>query len=124
MKKGSKHVTVTVSSDGESTASGGNSDVAVWTEQGESSDANKVIVIKEVNGYDTHLEKSYDVMVTTDEESKVEKARYIVAKDGMVVTVEGENEEKARELMKVIEEHLGVKENKEAKSESKKSSKK
>jgi hypothetical protein len=43
----------------------------------------------------------------------------------MVVTVEGEDEAKARELMKVIEEHLGVKDKgveKEGKSETKNSS--
>ena len=121
MEKGSKHVTVTVSSDGDSLTSEGNNNVTVWTEKGESSDVNKVIVIKEAKCTGTHPEKNYDVMVTTDDDSTVEKARYVVAKDGMVVTVEGEDEAKARELMKVIEEHMGVKE-KEKKSETKKTS--
>ena len=126
MKKDSKHVTVTVNSDGDSHTSEGNSSVAVWTEKGESSDMDKVIVIKEVKGADTHLEKNYDVIVASDDAS-VEKARYVIAKDGMVVTVEGDDEEKTRELMKTIEVHMGVKDNgveKEGKSETKKSSKK
>lgn len=79
----------------------------------------------EAKGAGTHLEKSYNVIVTSDDEATVEKTRYVVAKDGMVVTVEGEDEAKARELMKVIEEHLGVKDKgveKEGKSETKNSS--
>ena len=85
----------------------------------------KIIWI-ESEGQDQMKKESKHVTVTvssdTDSQtSTVEKTRYVVAKDGMVVTVEGEDEAKARELMKVIEEHMGVNE-KEKKSETKKTS--
>lgn len=43
-----------------------------------------------------------------DNDSTVEKSRYIIAKDGMVVTIEGNDEAKAKELAKEIESKLGV----------------
>ena len=43
-----------------------------------------------------------------DKDSAVEKTRYVIAKDGMVVTIEGTDEARAKELAKVIEEKLGV----------------
>jgi len=107
--KGTNHVTVTVTSDNEVQNNEGDNDVTAWTKNNDSSDVENVIVVKKVHGKDSHIEKSYDVMLTTDDDSTVEKARYVVAKDGMVVTVEGEDEEKARGLMKVIEDYLGVK---------------
>ena len=36
------------------------------------------------------------------------KSRFVIAKDGMVVTVEGNDEAKAKELVKEIENKLGV----------------
>jgi hypothetical protein len=39
----------------------------------------------------------------------MEKTKYVIAKDGMVVTVEGNDETKAKELVKEIEAKLGVK---------------
>jgi peroxiredoxin len=126
-EKGSEHVTVTVTSDDKVQNREGDDNIAVWTETGDSSDVEKVIVVKKVHGADKNIEKSYDVMITTDDDSTVEKARYIIAKDGMVVTVEGEDEKKASGLMKVIEEYLGVNDNGEGKvviNETKKSSKK
>lgn len=87
---GEKHVTVTVTDD-ETVEKGTehhvSSDVAVWTTK---DDGN---------------------------ESSIDKTRFVVAKDGMVVTVEGENEEQAKELMKIIEEHLGVNKEEEVKQE-------
>jgi hypothetical protein len=43
-----------------------------------------------------------------DSDSNVEKTRYVIAKDGMVVTIEGTDETKAKELAKEIEQKLGV----------------
>lgn len=43
-----------------------------------------------------------------DNDSTVEKTRFIIAKDGMVVTIEGNDEAKAKELAKEIETKLGV----------------
>ena len=43
-----------------------------------------------------------------DKDSAVERTRFVIAKDGMVVTIEGNNEAKAKELAKEIESKLGV----------------
>jgi len=43
-----------------------------------------------------------------DNDSTVEKTRFVIAKDGMVVTIEGNDEAKAKELAKEIESKLGV----------------
>ena len=43
-----------------------------------------------------------------DNDSTVEKTRFVIAKDGMIVTIEGNDETKARELAKEIETKLGV----------------
>lgn len=43
-----------------------------------------------------------------DSDSTVEKTRFVIAKDGMVVTIEGKDEAKAKELAKEIESKLGV----------------
>lgn len=53
--------------------------------------------------------KTVDVNVSENEnESTTEKASYVIAKDGMVVTIEGNDEAKAKELAKEIENKLGV----------------
>lgn len=75
-------------------------------------------------------EKSYNVKVITDEkDNNVEKTKYVIAKDGMVVTVEGNDEAKVKEMIGEIESKLGVsKENKNEKKvvndETKKTTKK
>ena len=43
-----------------------------------------------------------------DNDSTGEKTRIVIAKDGMVVTIEGNDETKAKELAKEIETKLGV----------------
>jgi len=43
-----------------------------------------------------------------DNDSTVEKIRFVIAKDGLVVTIEGNDEAKAKELAKEIEIKLGV----------------
>jgi hypothetical protein len=84
---------------------------------------------KENEKEENEMDKKLDVYIDSDNESAVEKTRYIIAKDGMVVTVESSDEAKAKELITEIEKKLGVKdegtEKKEiVKSESKKSVKK
>ena len=54
-------------------------------------------------------EKRYDVkVITNDEGERVEKTKYVIAKDGMVITVEGSDETKVKEMIKEIESKLGV----------------
>jgi hypothetical protein len=129
-KNTAKHVTVMVKSDEESGEKVKHNEeetnVTVFSST-DKTEGNKVIVVKKGAGEDLHAEKNIDVFVTSDsEESSIDKSRFVVAKDGMVVTVEGEDEEKAKELMKVIEEHLGVNKkegSKHTKAESKKNRK-
>jgi hypothetical protein len=69
----------------------------------------KYIYINEDKENVTGGEKSIDVKVTTDEKgNNVEKTKYVIAKDGIVVTVEGDDEAKVKEIIKSIESKLGV----------------
>ena len=43
-----------------------------------------------------------------DRDSSAEKTRYVIAKDGMVVSVEGSDEAKVKDLIKEIENKMGV----------------
>jgi len=55
-------------------------------------------------------DRTLDMYVSDDDkDSTVNKTKYVIAKDGMVVTVEGSDEVKAKELVKEIENKLGVK---------------
>jgi hypothetical protein len=52
---------------------------------------------------------TYDVSVNkSDNDSTINRTKYVIAKDGMVVTVEGNDEARAKELVKEIENKLGV----------------
>jgi hypothetical protein len=59
-----------------------------------------------------HSEKyrvvTIDSKDTDNKDSDVEKSRYIIAKDGIVVTIEGKDEAKTKELAREIEDKLGV----------------
>jgi hypothetical protein len=43
-----------------------------------------------------------------ESDQNVDKTRFVIAKDGMVVTIEGTDEEKTKDLAKEIEKRLGV----------------
>lgn len=76
----------------------------------EEGDEGEIIYINKDKSSEKEIEKTFDVYVSSDDnESTVEKTRYVIAKDGMVVTVEGNDEAKAKELVKDIESKLGVK---------------
>jgi hypothetical protein len=68
----------------------------------------------EHQGGKEHLTVTYSSNSTSnsredfDNDSTVEKTRFVIAKDGMVVTIEGNDEAKAKELAKEIESKLGV----------------
>jgi len=94
------------------------------------SDKGETIYVNKGKAADKEIDKTFDVYVSdSDSESTVEKTRYVFAKDGMVVTVEGKDEAKTKELAMEIENKLGIKsegtENNETiKSDSKKTIKK
>ena len=76
----------------------------------EEGDEGEIIYINKDKSSEKEIEKTFDVYVSSDDnESTVEKTRYVIAKDGMVVTVEGSDEAKTKELVKDIESKLGVK---------------
>lgn len=57
----------------------------------------------------------FNIEVNTDEpEGDFEKQSYVIAKDGMVVTIEGGSEDKVKELAGFIEAKLGVTKNDKA----------
>lgn len=96
----------------------------------EHGDKGEVFYITKSKGPVKESEDKFDVYVSGDDhDSGVEKSKFIIAKDGMVVTIEGNDETKARELAKEVEAKLGIKgvetEKPEAvKSESEKTKKK
>jgi hypothetical protein len=68
-------------------------------------DKEEYIYINKDKGAEENIESITD---DSDEDSGVEKSRYVIAKDGMVVTIEGNDETRAKELAKLVEEKLGV----------------
>lgn len=70
----------------------------------------KRIYINDDKVSDNEIEKTYEGFITTDDkETAVEKTRFVIAKDGLVVTVEGNDESKTKDLVKEIEKKLGIK---------------
>jgi len=81
-------------------------------------EGDRVIIVKDGKLIKKDEEKSFDIYVETDEnDSDTNITRYVVAKDGLVVTVEGKNEAKAKELIEMIESKLDVKGDKEGNKE-------
>jgi hypothetical protein len=92
---GNEHVFVTVSADGNATKKVVkeitivSSDSANWKKEGG---------------------ETFEYTVKSDnKESKVEKTKYVIAKDGMVITVEGNDDTKVKELINEIESKLDIK---------------
>lgn len=89
----------------------------------------RIIYINNGKSSDKEMDNKFDVFIGSDEKSGAEKTRYVIAKDGIVVTVESSDEARAKELIKEIENKLGVKDEGSekkvtVKSETKKSAKK
>jgi hypothetical protein len=83
--------------------------VVTWSSTEGDSKGTRYIYINEEKKTGKKGEKTVEVKVTTDENNtEVEKTKYIIAKDGMVVTVEGNDEAKAKEIIKEVESKLGV----------------
>ncbi len=59
--------------------------------------------------YSSSESRNDNVFVSdTSSESALEKSRFVIAKDGMVVTIEGTDEAKTKELSEKIEKLLGT----------------
>jgi hypothetical protein len=107
---GQKHIFVTASADGKDDGKGGGKYKVITRSSGEHGDKEEIIYINTGKVCDKETEETFDVYVSNnDNESTVEKTRYVIAKDGMVVTIEGNDEAKVKELAKEIENKPGVK---------------
>jgi hypothetical protein len=115
MVRGGKHIT-----------EGKGGDFVVWSSSEGDSDSEKTIYVTSGKGSKKESEKTIDVKVISDEKGKtVEKTKYVLAKDGMVVTIEGNDDAKVKDLVKDVETKLGVNnENKETKKIMKEETKK
>jgi hypothetical protein len=83
--------------------------MVTWASAEGNSKGAKYIYINEEKNTGEKGEKNIEVKVTTDEkDNTVEKTKYIIAKDGMVITVEGNDDAKVKDLVKDIETKLGV----------------
>jgi hypothetical protein len=101
--KGGKHVVST-----------GDEGYAVWTSRDGGSES-KYVYIDESKSTGDKKEKTIEFSYNTDKKGNSnEKSKYVIAKDGIIVTVEGDNEAKAKEIIEDVKAKLGV--NKEDKS--------
>jgi hypothetical protein len=104
---------VIIVKNGKHTGEGKGGKVVTWSSSSSASSSNTdgetyVYVTDSKNTGKDH-KKSYNVKVTTDENGKVvEKTKYVIAKDGMVVSIEGNDEAKVKDLVKDVESKLGV----------------
>jgi hypothetical protein len=74
------------------------------------SEKEEIIYVNKGRNPDKEIENTFDVFVSNNEgDSTIEKSRYVIAKDGIVVTIEGNDDARAKELVKVIESKLGLK---------------
>lgn len=70
----------------------------------------QTIYISDGDDSGKETEETINVIVDTDEkDSEIENTRYVISKNGMVVTVEGEDYAKVKELVKEIENKLDKK---------------
>jgi hypothetical protein len=77
--------------------------------KGSGESVDKIIYINEGDAADNVKEKHYDMYIDhRGDESAEYSIRSIIAKDGMVVTVEGNDEAKVKELVKEIQKKMGV----------------
>jgi hypothetical protein len=83
--------------------------VVTWSSSEGDSKGERYIYINEGKDSGKKGEKTFNVEVTTDEKgNSVEKTKYVIAKDGVVVSIEGNDEAKVKELVKDVESKLGV----------------
>jgi hypothetical protein len=73
---------------------------------GDGDDKEEMVIVNRDRRGGEGSEDTFDEYVSDD--SGVEKTRFVIAKDGMVVTIESTDEAKAKDLAKEIEQKLGV----------------
>jgi hypothetical protein len=99
---------------GKHVVSTGGEGYAVWTSR-DGGSGGKYLYIDESKSTGDKKEKTIEFSYNTDKKGNSnEKSKYVIAKDGIVVTVEGDDEAKAKEIIEDVKAKLGV--NKEDKS--------
>jgi hypothetical protein len=96
-KNTGKDVKIVIMKDGKQVTEGVGGDVMTWSSSSSSgnSKGEKYIYINEEKG-------------SGKESDKVEKTNYVLAKDGMTITIEGNDEAKVKEMVNVVESKLGI----------------
>jgi hypothetical protein len=108
--KGDGDEDIIVVKEGKHIVEGKGGDVMVWSSDKTGSKGGNVIYINEGKEDLKNGEKIFNVQVTTDDSgNEVEKTKYVLAKDGMVISIEGNDEAKVKDLVKDIESKMGVK---------------
>jgi hypothetical protein len=121
---------VIVITSGKQGESGTGSNVMTWASADNDTEGKSVIYVHKGDGNIRDGEIRYNIEVSSDNSgNETEKTSYVVAKDGMVVTIEGNDEQKVKEMAGIVESKLGVTKDsdngkKDVKEESKKSGKK
>jgi butyrate kinase len=77
----------------------------------------KVIVIRDGDKSDKAKAEADDYRRRTEKsESNTEKTKYVISRDGLMISVEGDDYSKVKELVKVIENKLDADHNSASKS--------
>lgn len=84
-----------------------------------SSGSRSYTVIKKKNGNYMYINKdkrtgnadddTFNVYISDKNDDSINRSRYVIAKDGMVVTIESNDDEKAQEMVKAVQNKLGIK---------------
>jgi hypothetical protein len=83
--------------------------VVTWSSSEGDLNGERIIYINEGKDSGKNGEKTVNVEVSTDKKGPtIEKTKYVIAKDGMVISIEGNDEAKVKELVKDVESKLGV----------------
>jgi hypothetical protein len=79
----------------------------VWVSAGDGSSEKRVMVYSTSGSVKTDIEKDIRVKVVAGEKiGETQSVNLVIAKDGMVVSIEGNDEARAKELADLIEKHL------------------
>jgi hypothetical protein len=77
---------------------------------GDGSDQVETIYVNKGKSSDSDGNNTFDVYVSdNDREREVDKTRIVIAKDGMVITIEGNDEAKTKEMAEEIKDKMGIK---------------
>ena len=83
--------------------------VSVTTDSDDAKKIEKKIVIRDGKGDKMDGDAKFDVYVESDEESESDATQYVIARDGLVVTIKGNDETKVKDLAREIENKLKIK---------------